>query len=188
MIASIRYKYSIESTEGKVMVSELVIKSKKGDKEAFAQLVEMYYDQMFLLSLSIMKNPYDAYDVCQEGFIKAYRKIWMLRDNDKFKSWLSRIIRNISKDMYIEKKNDPDFEETLEIEGFVNEDTAEKMDIYKYLLKLKDEYREVLVLRYFQDLQIKEIARLTGTPVNTVKSRLRYALSAMKGLMEGYEN
>lgn len=169
------------------MVNKLVIRSKKGDKEAFSQLVDMYYNQMFLLSLSILKNPYDAYDVCQEGFMKAYVKLKSLRDNERFKSWLSKIIWNLSKDLYVKNKKNPEPVELLDLKDFYNEDTLNNADVYIYLSRLKDDYREVLILRYFHDLKLKEIAKLTGKPLSTVKSRLRYALSAMKGLMENDE-
>ena len=166
------------------MEEELVIKSKRGDKEAFSQLVDGYYNQMFLLSLSILKNPYDAGDACQEGFLTAYRKIRSLRANNRFKSWLSKIIWNCSKDLYVKNNRSPLSEEFIDLGEFYKEDTLKNADVYHYLLQLKDEYRDVLILRYFHDLKLKEIARLTGRPVGTVKSRLRYALMAMKGLME----
>ena len=166
------------------MENELVIKCKKGDKEAFSLLVEQYYNQMFLLSLSILKNPYDASDACQEGFLTAYKKIKNLRDNDRFKSWLSKIIWNCSKDLYMKNKKRPQPQEYLDLGDYYSEDTLKNADVFHYIMQLKDEYRQVLILRYFHDLKLKEIAKITGRPVSTVKSRLRYALNAMKGLME----
>lgn len=156
----------------------------KGDKEAFGQIVDTYYKDAYLFSLSITGNPHDASDVCQDSFIKAYRNLKKLKDKDSLKSWLMKIVSNTSKDIFRGKKIYEPQENEL-YEDFDEETLHDRLDLFNALKRIKPQYRQVLTLRYLNDLKIEDVANILKLPVNTVKSRIRYALAQAKEAMEG---
>jgi RNA polymerase sigma-70 factor, ECF subfamily len=157
-------------------------KAKSGDKEAFGEIVEIFYKDAYLFALSMTGNTHDAMDVCQDAFIKAYGNIGKLRDNEKFKSWLIQIVANTAKDRRrAGKAKETEMEEFYEV--FTDNSFSERADLFSALMKLKTEYRQVLVLRYINDLRISDVGKALRIPENTVKSRTRYALEQMKQVM-----
>ena len=122
-------------------------------------------------------------DVCQDSFIKAYNNLRKLKEAEKFKSWLFKITSNTAKDTFRRRKSDELKSEDLK-QVFSEESLVQKLDLLSALMKLKTEYRQVLILRYFNDLKTKDIARITKISENTVKSRIRYALEQIKTVLE----
>lgn len=158
--------------------------AKNGDKTAFGRIIEDTYKDAYLFALSITGSTHDARDVCQEAFIKAYRNICRLNDDMKFKSWLMKIVLNTSRDFFRASKA-----KTFEPEDcssvFAEERIAERNDLFKAISVLKREYRQVLILRYINDMKIEDMAKILGIPGNTVKSRIRYALERARTVLEG---
>ena len=148
----------------------LVKRAIKGDSQAFENLMNIYFDRM-----------------CRE----AYRNIRNLKEPQYFKTWLSKILINVAND-YLRKKGmvDLELDKTSYIKEVVTEDKVEiKIDLYNAIDELEDKYKDVVILRYFDDLKIEEISKRLDRPINTIKTHLRKALKDMKKMLkEGYFN
>ncbi len=169
----------------------IVQKCLDGDSAAFGLLVDRYKKSIYALAYSKVHNFHDAQDITQEAFTKAYRNLRTLRRWDNFIGWLYRITINLSRDWLRSRARRPDAEsiedqdpETLDYpamdsyrEDMVHESVREALD------SLPEMYREVLTLRYFGGMNIREISRFLGTSPSTIDRRLRGARSRLKGEM-----
>lgn len=181
--------YTGESLEGTGMggagleEEKMIEAFRKGDKKAFELMVEKYHNELYYTALSLTRSGWDALDLCQETFIKAYTSINTLKDGAKFRAWISRILVNKCKDFFRKNKKIV-LVEDIEKEGFFEDSNIENMDLLKAISALKEDHRIVITLRYFQDLSIREIAEITGSPEGTVKSRLSYGLKELRRNMK----
>ena len=166
----------------------IVQKCLDGDSAAFGLLVDRYKKSIYALAYSKVHNFHDAQDITQEAFTKAYRNLRTLRRWDNFIGWLYRITINLSRDWLRSRARRPDAEftedqdpETLDYpamdsyrEDMVHETVREALD------SLPEMYREVLTLRYFGGMNIREISRFLGTSPSTIDRRLRGARARLK--------
>ncbi len=161
----------------------LVESAKNGDKKAFDKIVQRYHNELYYTALGIVKSGWDALDICQETFLKAFSSLDTLKDVSKFRAWINRILINKCNDNFRRNKRVTvvDF---IENEGFFEDSKEENIDLLKALSLLKEESRVILTLRYFQDLSIKEIASIVEVPEGTVKSRLSNGLKELRKLMK----
>lgn len=168
-----------------------------GDNEAFDALLKRHQDRIFNYILRIIKNEDIANDIFQETFVKAILTIKQGRytENGRFPAWISRIAHNLIIDHYRQEKSEnvqsADIEE---IDIFNRKDLCEATiediiiadqirDDVKYLIELlPDLQREVLKMRYYQNLSFKEIAEITGVSINTALGRMRYAIINLRRL------
>jgi RNA polymerase sigma-70 factor, ECF subfamily len=169
--------------KGGEMDASVLVKAKAGDRSAFGEITETYYKDAYLFALSMTGSVHDAMDVCQDAFIKAYRNIGRLKDDEKLKNWLIKIVANTANDLYRSSRSKETPTEDL-YEVFTDDSLTDRFDLFSALMKLKAEYRQVLVLRYFNDIRISDVGKILKIPENTVKSRTRYALEQMKRIME----
>ena len=166
----------------------MVEAAKKGDKKAFEAIVKKYHNVLYYTALGIVGSGWEALDICQETFIKAFNSINSLKDKSKFRSWINRILVNKCNDYFRKNKNEVCVDFIEETGGFIEEGREESIDLLRALSSLKENSRVVLTLRYFQDLSLKEIAAILDIPEGTVKSRLSNGLEEMRKLMKGYKN
>lgn len=181
----------------KMTDEQLVKEYVSGNNEAFDKLLKRHQEKIFNYILRIIKNEDVANDIFQETFVKAILTIKQGRytENGKFPAWISRIAHNLIIDYFRQEKsenvqssdmNDVDIlnrkelcEETIEdimISDQIREDV-------KYLIKeLPPLQREVLNMRYYQNLSFKEIADITGVSINTALGRMRYAILNLRRL------
>ncbi|MGL4913658.1 MAG: sigma-70 family RNA polymerase sigma factor [Romboutsia sp.] len=162
-----------------------------GDRRAFESLIEYYSDRLYKEAYIRCKYEEDAKEIVQETIYKAYRNIHTLKDPQYFKTWISRILINVSND-YLKKHGmiDLEHDESKYIKEIVIEDIVEvKIDLYNAIDELEDKYKNVIILRYVEDLKVDEISKILDRPINTIKTHLRKAIKDMKSLLkEGYEN
>lgn len=160
--------------------------AKKGNSKAFGLLVDRYHNQLYFTALGILRSGWDALDVCQETFLKAFSSISTLKDNTKFKAWITRILINKSND-HLRKSNKTvlfeNFIENVESQALFEEYNESNIDLLKALDSLKEQTRTTILLRYFQGLSIKEIAQIMNCPEGTVKSRISNGLKEMRPLL-----
>lgn len=167
---------------------ELIKKAKRGEVSAFAQLVEMYENEVLTYCYYFIKDKEEAKDLAQETFLKAYVNIKSLRNDEDFKYWLFRIARNnclkkMNK-MKIEKKVILNMEDKItSVSDEVIEDDKKKK-IFNSLNKLDNKSREIIVLRDIQNLSYVEISKVLKISVNLVKVRLFRARKALKKIIE----
>ncbi|MGF2614770.1 sigma-70 family RNA polymerase sigma factor [Rossellomorea vietnamensis] len=165
------------------------------DKESIIDEIMRNYGQDVLqLVFSYVRNQSAAEDLTQEIFVKCYNNLHNYNSKSKLKTWLWRIAINHSKD-YLKSwyNNKVVVAETEnhhpDIQGDTVEDSVirkeEDNELAEAVMNLPIQYREVIYLYYFEEMQIKEIAKATDQKSNTVKTRLRRAKSLLKEQLGG---
>lgn len=169
------------------LIKKRIKQVKKGDQNAFAEIVDLYKDKIYQLCYRMLGNVHEAEDIAQEAFIRAYVNIDSFDINRKFSTWLYRIATNLTIDRIRKKK--PDYYLDAEVagaegltmysqiaaDGVLPEDAVLSLElsdtIQKKILKLPDKYRTVIVLKYIDELSLIEIGEILNIPVGTVKTR-----------------
>lgn len=181
----------------KQRIAELVGKIQSGDDSAFDELYKLTSDRAYFVALEFTKNSQDAEDILQESYIKALSKIKELDKPESFSSWLNQIVANKSKDFLKKKKPmlfNSDEEETDATELLPDEDTnfspegnLDQTELQKAVMEVLDELSEekraCVLMMYFEELSVGEIAETLEIPEGTVKTRL---FSARKDLKDKF--
>lgn len=165
----------------------LVVRCQTGDDDAYRELVGRFGPRLRYFLRKLVTRADRADDVAQEVWLDVLRQLPRLRDAGAFRVWLYRIARG--KAMLDARQNgrapetcpDVDWIEEKDDVSFSPEDAAR---IHAALDVLDPAQREVLVLRFLEDLSYDEIARIVGCPVGTVRSRLHYAKAALHRRLE----
>lgn len=172
---------------------DVIAQVRRGERAAFAVLVDAYAKPIFNLAFRMTGNRQDADDLAQETFLRAYQKLKRFDPEKKFFTWLYTIALNIIRNHL---KSSP--ERTARIvemahplsdpvdpanpEGlFLDREKAQLLEIC--LQKLPSELKEAVVLRYYQDLSFDEIATITDASVSAVKMRAYRGLERLRALM-----
>lgn len=166
----------------------LISRARGGDREAFGELVEQYRDNVYRLAYRMCGNAYDADEAAQEAFVAAWRALPNFRGDAKFSTWLYRLTTNAAIDvMRREKRHQTvgdgemvDLADDADSPQETVERTEQQEAVQKALATLSEEYREVLLLRYMEELDYAEIAEVLQLPSGTVKSRINRAKAALK--------
>ena len=174
---------------------QLVKAYAQGSNEAFDTLLKRHQDRIFNYILRIIKNEDIANDIFQETFVKAIQTIRNGRytENGKFPAWISRIAHNLIIDYYRQEKSENLQSADLTDIDVLNrkelcEQTIEdimvtdqiKADVKLLIEELPELQRQVLRMRYYQNLSFKEIAEITGVSINTALGRMRYAIPNLR--------
>ena len=170
--------------------SELIRLLHQGDRQAFADLYMHHKTAIYRYCLRMVHDSYAAEDAAQETFIKMFSNIRSLQKTESFLPWLFSIARNEVM-MYLRRNrrngvhSDEDvWDETTPYEMV---SSAESTEIVQQLLQnLKSEYREVLLLREYEQLSYSQIAEITSTTESSVKSRLFKARKALTSRLKEY--
>lgn len=151
--------------------------------------IESHEKQLYRLAYSYVKEEGAALDVVQDAIVKALCNIENLRNMDGLKTWMYRIVVNAALD-HIRKNRKVLYMEALpEQMEVASLDTADKLDLYEAVDQLDQKARTVIVLRYFEDMKLDDIARVTQTSLSTVKSRLYTSVRKLRRILnvEGLE-
>jgi RNA polymerase sigma-70 factor (ECF subfamily) len=139
----------------------------------------------YRLAYSYVKNIDDALDVVQESIYKAFSSIDSLKNFDYIKTWFYRIIVNVSLDLLRKRKREiATDEEFLLNDDIGTVDNYPNIDLEKALEALPENYRSIIVLRFFEDLKLEEIAEILDENINTVKTRLYKGLEKLRISMD----
>lgn len=169
--------------------TDLVSRAKAGDRWAFDELVGPLVDEAFRLSFGLLHDREAAEDVVQEGALKAWRKLSNLRPGTDMRPWFLGIVTNQCRSATRGRWWSVlrlDGTAVLAAGGFEDR-IARGADMRAALRKLPLDQREVLVLRYYLDLQLEQMAAIIGVPVGTVKSRISRGLAALRPNFESSE-
>jgi RNA polymerase sigma-70 factor (ECF subfamily) len=166
---------------------KIIAKVKKGDKQSFKLLYELYADYALRTAYAITKNKYDASDIVQETFIKVYKNIDSFAADKPFKPWFYRILINEC-NRYLNWKNkngvtSDNLEEHINNAQNPLDDHNKYDDLYQAISGLDDIYRIPIILKYLNDLPEKDVAETLNVNVNTLKSRLFKARQKLKDLL-----
>ncbi len=165
---------------------ELVRRAIEGDHDAFNQLVDVSVDRQYAVATLILRDPDRAQDAVQEALVSAWKDIRALRDPDAWDAWLHRITvwacyRVVKKDRrrnQVELKVVPDQEPVASFDSAAA--LADRDLVERVLNDLPVDHRAVIVLRFYLDLPLDEVADILDIPVGTVKSRLHRALASLR--------
>lgn len=168
------------------MLDELMVKKAiKGDKDAFMGLVNKCKEQIYRTAYAYVKDENLALDVVQETVCNAYRSINKLKEPKYFNTWIIRIAMNAAINMC--RKNEKivcmEQGELLNKVGG-KEDSNENLYLLQAIDTLKDKYKDVIILKYFDDLTIQEISRILDMPIGTVKTYLNKGLKDLRVYMK----
>ncbi|MBS6503654.1 MAG: sigma-70 family RNA polymerase sigma factor [Clostridium sp.] len=162
---------------------------KLGDKNAFEKIYKLTYKKVYFFSFSITKDSELTKDIVQEIYVNVFKYIGSLKDEKLFIAWLNKITYNTTKKELSELNKKPinisDEELHMKLIDENNpvvkciEDENTK-ELIQNVLNLKEKYRTVLILKYFNNYKIKDIAKLLDCPEGTVKSRLNTAKEILK--------
>ena len=168
---------------------ELVREFVSGEAAAFDRLYERHSTCVYNTCLGILGNPDDARDAMQDTFVQVYRSLPKFRGQSGFSTWLYRITVNKCMDMI---QSRPKWEQADSIEFPGEEDPVGdpllEEHVRRTILRLKAEFRVVLVLYYFQQLSYEEIAESLGWSLNQVRIRLHRGRKAFRLIYGGNED
>lgn len=173
---------------------EIIRQIQAGNKELLRDVVEKYYDEILRFCIYQIKNPAYAYDLTQETFYRFIRNIDTYR-HKYLKGYLIAIARNLCVDYWHENlPAEPLEEDTLperEIPKTGDPDDYEQLEdrlmLAQLLSGIPAEQREVIIMRYYNELKLRDIARILGVNLSTVKSRLRLGIANLKKRSELYD-
>lgn len=189
---------------------ELIRKAQQGDHNAMTTLMKRYNKALYYVILKIVRNVDDAEDITVETFVKVFQNLDKFRFEHPFSSWLFRIGTNhcidfirrkkrievISIDQFMkktdEKKSDKEesndvIDEAQNIEE--NSIRSQQIEVLRLLInKLPTNYRKVLTLRYFEDMDYQQIADELDIPMGTVKAQIFRAKELLNELIRKHEN
>lgn len=166
-----------------------------GQNEAFDELLLRHKDRLYSYISHIVKNDDMADDLFQETFVKAIMTLRQGRyqANGRFYNWLTRIAHNLLMDQFRAERNEPivynEEKEDLRndycdivVQNRENEINNEQVlnDVRKLMDNLPENQREVVFMRFYQNMSFKEITDYTGMPLNTALGRMRYAIINMR--------
>ena len=180
---------------------ELVVSYAEGNNCAFEILLPRHKQSLFSYILYMVRNRDLADDIFQDTFIKAIFTIKQGRytENGKFRAWITRIAHNLIVDYFRQERSEntvsnDEYEFDLFNNSKLCEDNIETVmvkaqvfdDVRKLVDYLPESQREVLKMRYYQELSFKEIADKTGVSINTALGRMRYAILNMRKIAADY--
>ena len=180
---------------------ELIRKWKEGDEDAFSAMYERYRQTAMRTAWLLCHNLADSEDIVQETFVQCYFHIQELKDESRFRPWMLKcLVRTGWKLMKKQKREMPEEQMELHLERerylestFSGKTSGEPLEeaiarefsgeLTKAVRRLSEKHRLVIVLYYYDELSVHEIAKITGCLEGTVKSRLRFARRQLKKML-----
>lgn len=167
---------------------ELVKEARRGNDEAFTVLIHQRKGMLYRTAFSYVKSREDALDIVSATVCKAYISLKKLKEPAYFETWLTRILINCSLD-FLQKRRRETLAAAPEPGLALTEDPAAHLDLRRAVDELEDKCRTVIILKYFNDLTLREVAEVMQCPQGTVKTYLHRALASLRlNLKEDWQN
>lgn len=165
---------------------------RQNDNDSRRELFENYYRRTYAVVFNILRRRENAEDITQDAFIKAFQNLHQLNDGAKFGAWLAVIASNLARNYLKREKKMILTDELPVIETGASEDDTEAEAlrsleverVRKAIRELPPDQYQVIVLQYYHDLKVEEIAGLLKISPGTVKSRLFRARQRLAGYLE----
>ncbi len=174
---------------------EIIKRVERGERNAYALLIEAYKGPLFNLAFRMTGSYPDADDLTQEIFIRAYQNLQQFDQDKKFFTWLYTLGINLIRNHLKKKAKDvanhtmdhqfpePQTKGDASGEGdFPSEESMRRLD--ENMQRLPVDWREAIILKFYQDLTFEEVAAITGDSLSAVKMRVYRGLEKLKQLME----
>lgn len=169
---------------------KIIARARRGDADAFEQLVVAYRDQVFRLALRMCGSEADADEVAQEAFLSAWKALPNFRGESQFSTWLYQLTTHAAIDLMRREKRQiaADITEVSAADPAPSpqqqaEQSEQREIVRDAILQLAPEQREVVVLRFMEELSYEEIGAVLKLPSGTVKSRLNRAKAQLKEIL-----
>jgi RNA polymerase sigma-70 factor (ECF subfamily) len=173
--------------------AQLVRAALAGEREAFNVLVRRWERKVYSYLVYLTGHAEDAWDLCQEAFVSAYRHLGRLREPERFSSWLFQIAHNTAyshlrvtreREAELDEPRLAEFPETRLGNGPALGPGELKLLVEKALGALPMEQREAVVLKFYQGFKFAEIAEIQNCPVSTAKTRVYASLEQLKKILQ----
>lgn len=202
MSASNRLPAEPENTAAGPDDLDLVARCQRGDTQAFNELVTRYRSRAFAMIYHMVRNEQDAWDLAQDGFLKAWKNIGRFRGQSSFYTWLYRILMNVSIDWLRKKhvESGTEFDDSIGLKNVapgaatlphVDLQPAARLSdkeirgrVDEAVSRLTPEHRAVIVMREMDGLDYQEIANAMECSIGTVMSRLFYARKKLQTMLK----
>jgi RNA polymerase sigma-70 factor (ECF subfamily) len=175
---------------------DLIRALKRGDPSGLPQLVVLWGDRLLRSAFLLCGNKTDAEDLVQDTFVEALRSGHRFAGRSSLYTWLHAILLNLARHHHRKRKRlvcDDDL--ARQDHGALTDDEPARQDsdlasasLAEALQRLSESHREVLILRFYEDMKIQDIARQLGLSLGTVKSRLHYAIAQMQKFLPAEVN
>jgi RNA polymerase sigma-70 factor (ECF subfamily) len=159
---------------------ELLEQAKRGSVEAFETLYRRHRDWVYRLAWRFTANEADALDVLQETFAYLLRKLPGLRLTAAMTTFLYPVVKHLSLNLRRKRTPDTADDEVLAAIPAPTDQETSRSELAAALATLPADQREVVLMRFLDDMSLEEIAQALNTPLNTIKSRLYRALDALR--------
>ena len=172
------------------MQTELVDRARRGDREAFSVLAGGAVDRLYAIARMILRDTELAEDATQEALVRAWRDLPALRDAERFDAWLYRLVVRACSDVGRHRRRWRAEITVLPAEPAEPDRTSEVADrdqLERGLRRLTDAQRTILTLNFHLGLSTHEMAEALDIPAGTVRSRLHYALEALRAAIAAEE-
>jgi RNA polymerase sigma-70 factor, ECF subfamily len=171
----------------KLEQAALVGAARSGDREAFDLLAATFVDRLYAIARLVLRDSDRAEDAVQEALVRCWRDLPALREPDRFDPWIRRLLMRAITDEFRRERRHRGSVVLLRLEPSTADASSavvvrEQLDVGFRRLSL--EHRAIVVLRLYLGLSIEEAAVSLGIPVGTAKSRLHYAVDAMRLALE----
>ena len=170
-------------------ILKLAKQASRGNVNAYGSLITHYQDYLYRMAFLHVKNEAAALDVVGDCILKGFQSIRRLKHPEHFKTWITRILINCAADALQKNRGELLLDPEADIAaGTTSEISAEeKWDLYDAIDLLPEAYKTVVILKYFSEMTIREIACTMDLPEGTVKAYLNRARTKLRGhLKEGY--
>jgi RNA polymerase sigma-70 factor (ECF subfamily) len=169
--------------------ASLIAAAKEGDSEAFRQLYEHYRDRIYNLIYYSLRNSHQAEDLLQSVFLKVFQALPLFRADSSFVTWIYRVTLNECKNAQRGRRfwlplseifEKPEERDPHPLPDRIHSSNLQVHALRQAVMKLKPKYREVLMLKYFEELSYEEVSSILGISMGTVASRLHRALQILE--------
>ncbi len=171
---------------------EIISRARLGDRAAQGQLIETYYNDVYKFLVRRTGDPFVAQDLTQDTFIKFTHSLPYYRDKGKIKSYIFTIALNCARDYFRAAETTPAADENAYGEEMSAEtvfELSQRAERVKNAVDaLPETQKDAILLRYYHDMKISEIASVLSVPASTVKTRLHRAKKFLSKTLEGEKN
>ena len=165
-------------------MEELIRKAQKDDKNAFTDIILQIRNDLYKIAKTRISSDDDIEDLIQDTMIETYKHIKKLREPEKFKMWVIKILVNKCNKLYKKKYRKDISIDEYNMENYIilnsQKDIEDDLNFYYLIKKLKYEERIVLVLHYMEQYSVKDISKILKINENTVKTHLFRARERIK--------
>lgn len=165
-------------------VEKTVKKAIRGNVEAYGQLIEMHKTYLYSTAMIYTKNEQESLDAVSECVLKGFKNIKKLKNPKQFKSWITRILINVIYDSFKDNTTTIDINEIDLPEKEKGITKEEKMDLYTAVDLLPDKYKSIIILKYFSEMKLSEIAAIMNMPEGTVSVYLTRAKKELRNYLK----